>query len=39
VGPFPRAGTETVRVRYLGDSVTRASVGTTTLTVTNGNPT
>ena len=37
-GPFPSAGTETVRVRYLGDQVTTASVGTTTLTVTNGNP-
>jgi predicted extracellular nuclease len=39
LGPFPQAGTETVRVLYLGDSVTRSSVGTTTLTVTNGNPT
>jgi hypothetical protein len=39
LGPFPRAGTETVEVRYLGDDVTRAGVGTTTLTVTNGNPT
>ena len=38
VGPFPRAGTEIVRVLYLGDRVTRASDGTTTLTVTNGNP-
>ena len=38
LGPFPRAGTENVRVLYLGDRVTRASVGTTTLTVTNGNP-
>ena len=38
VGPFPRAGTETVRVLYLGDRVTRASYGTTTLTITNGNP-
>ena len=38
VGPFPRAGTETVRVLYLGDRVTRASDGTTTLTITNGNP-
>jgi 5'-nucleotidase len=37
-GPFPRAGTETVRVLYLGDRVTRSSYGTTTLTVTNGNP-
>jgi len=39
VGPFPKAGTENVRVLYLGDRVTRAGVGTTTLTVTNGNPT
>ncbi len=38
VGPFPESGTETVRVLYLGDQVTRASPGTTTLTVTNGNP-
>ncbi len=38
LGPFPRAGTETVRVLYLGDRVTRGSFGTTTLTVTNGNP-
>lgn len=38
VGPFPRAGTESVRVLYLGDRVTRASYGTTTLTITNGNP-
>ena len=36
LGPFPRAGTENVRVLYLGDRVTRASVGTTTST--NGNP-
>jgi 5'-nucleotidase len=39
LGPFPRAGTQTVRVLYLGDRVTRASDGTTTVTVTNGNPT
>ncbi len=39
LGPFPRAGTETVGVLYLGDRVTRAGSGTTTLTVTNGNPT
>ena len=39
LGPFPQAGTQTVRVLYLGDTVTRAGVGTTTLTVTNGNPT
>ena len=39
LGPFPRAGTQTVRVLYLGDRVTRASDGSTTVTVTNGNPT
>jgi len=38
LGPFARAGTKTVRVDYLGDRVTRSSSGSTTLTVTNGNP-
>ena len=38
LGPFGRAGAQTVRVLYLGDRVTRTAFGTTTLTVTNGNP-
>jgi hypothetical protein len=36
VGPFASACTRTVDVRYSGDMVTRT--GTTTITVTNGNP-
>jgi hypothetical protein len=38
LGPFPAAGTQTVEVRYLGDTVTQAGTGTVTLTVTSGNP-
>jgi predicted extracellular nuclease len=38
VGPFPAAGTQTVEVRYLGDTVTQSGTGTVALTVTTGNP-
>jgi hypothetical protein len=38
VGPFTAAGTQTVEVRYLGDTVTQPGTGTVTLTVTSGNP-
>jgi 5'-nucleotidase len=38
VGPFAQAGTQTVRVLYLGDRVTKPGIGQTSLTVTNGNP-
>jgi 5'-nucleotidase len=38
VGPFSQAGTQTVRVLYLGDRVTKAGSGQTTITVTNSNP-
>jgi predicted extracellular nuclease len=37
-GTFPRAGTQLIGALYLGDRVTKPAVGTTTLTVTNGNP-
>jgi 5'-nucleotidase len=38
VGPFPAAGTQTVSVRYLGDTLTKASSTSVTVTVTSGNP-
>jgi 5'-nucleotidase len=38
IGPFPRAGTRYVEVRYLGDDLTEPGTATTTVTVTNGNP-
>ena len=38
VGPFATVGTQTVEVRYGGDTVTQPGTGTVTLTVTSGNP-